>query len=183
MLPVSGWWERSQKQDRLKAGEGEVHHQHNSGTTCQQKRQPVQAVVMEDFMENRMKKASYFWQSWLKSSLGLSGPLPGSFMFRRKRNMAAVKGSGLGSVTVSGLWNIKNTKLKLLLITNIAVCIWSEGKTKEQNVPGWPQRGGRSSACTLSPSLPGSSQWACVSETGSKGQKKVLLLTQSFFSF
>lgn len=122
--------------------------------------------------KTELGKTSYFWQSWLKRSLGLSGPLPGSFMFRRKRNIAAVKGSGLGSVTVSGLWNIKNTKLKLLLITNIAVGIWSVAKNKEQNVPGWPRRGDRSSACTLSPWLPGSGQWACASETGSKGQKK-----------
>lgn len=53
------------------------------------------------------KRAPYFWQSWLKRILGLSGPFPGSFMLWRKRNMAEVRGSGLGSVTVSGLWNMK----------------------------------------------------------------------------
>lgn len=59
-------------------------------------------------------KASYFWQSWLKRILGLSGPFPGSFMFWRKRNMAAVRGSGLGSVIVSGLWNMKKMKYDIL---------------------------------------------------------------------
>lgn len=44
---------------------------------------------------------SYFWQSWLKSILGLTGPFPDSFMLCRKRNMAEVRGSGLGRVTVN----------------------------------------------------------------------------------
>lgn len=57
MLPVSGWWERSPQKYRLKAGEGEVQHQHNSGTACQRKRQPIQAKATDDFIEPGMKKS------------------------------------------------------------------------------------------------------------------------------
>lgn len=60
--------------------------------------------------DSRYKEVPYFWQSWLNRTLGLIGPLPGSFMLWRKRNMAAVRGSGLGSITVSGLWNGKRPK-------------------------------------------------------------------------
>lgn len=91
--------------------------------------------------------------------------------------MAEVRGSGLGSVTVSGLWNMKRPNKnetsrfqEILTMQQIrhqgdhfkskAVCLErTKGIKKKRDghqiVPDWSRQGGRSSACTLSPSLPG----------------------------
>lgn len=71
MLPVSGWWERSSQKDRLKAGEGEVQHLHNSVPACQQKRQPIQAEVMDDFMENGIKKSIILLTELVEEEFGI----------------------------------------------------------------------------------------------------------------
>lgn len=63
------------------------------------------------------RHCSYFWQSWLKRILGDTGPFPGSFMLWRNRNIADVRGSGPGRVTVSGPWT--NTKHKQIIRNNI----------------------------------------------------------------
>lgn len=51
--------------------------------------------------------SSYFWQSWLKRTLGERGPFPASLMLWRNRNIAEVREPGLERFTTKGSFGIK----------------------------------------------------------------------------